>query len=203
MRIAIVDDHPVFRGGTEALCAQNFPRSDISQSGRIDMRSFDPAPDLLLLDLYFPGFDPRVDFPALRRALPQTAIVLLSMSEDTNMIHDIVASGANGFIHKSIPPKQIANALHSVLNGEVVILLASAAKQTPDEASDDALTVRQRQVLALISRGYSNKEIARSLNISHHTVRFHVSSLLAQLGVSSRAAAAAMAGDILVNTGTQ
>lgn len=196
MRISIIDDHPVFRGGLQAILAPEFRDASFQQSGRLAGLSFDPEPDLLLLDLFLPDFDPLNDFPTLRQQLSQTAIVLLSMTEDNSLANALVSKGANGFVHKSTPPNQIVQALQAVLKGEVVWLPAGGAPARA-EGGGDVLTSRQTDVLALIAKGLTNKEIARDLGISHHTVRFHVSSVLAQLGVKSRSAAAAAARDFL------
>lgn len=193
MRISIIDDHPVFRGGLQAILTAEFPDASFLQSGRLAGFDLTLEPDLLLLDLFLPDFDPLSEFPAIRQRLSQTAIVLLSMTEDNTLANALVKKGANGFIHKSRSSAQIIQALRAVLTGEVVWLPARARR----EGTSDVLTARQMDVLALIAEGLTNKEIARDLDISHHTVRFHVSSVLAQLGVKSRSAAAAAARDFL------
>lgn len=193
MQIALVDDHPVFRGGLEAILRPDFPSANLVSVGRLQDLDLSITPDVLLLDLLLPDFNPRTDFAGLRQSLPETAIVLFSMVEDGALVQSLLDQGANGFIHKSLSPGTILETLHAVLRGDVVCL-PSIAGSGPDEPQ---LTARQNEVLAGIAKGLTNKEIARDLGISHHTVRFHVSSLLAQLGVGSRSAAAAVARDLL------
>lgn len=155
----------------------------------------EPKPDLVLLDLIFPGFDAPRDFPGLRRALPLTPIVVVSMVSDTSLIDDVMSAGANGFVSKSARPDDISAAFLAVMDGESVILRASH-EASPHPMSEDplgALTGRQIEVLRYICKGMSNKEIARELDISPFTVRIHVSALLKSLGMSTRSAAASFA----------
>ncbi len=151
-------------------------------------------PDLILLDLLFPGFEVARDFSGLRRSLPVTPIVAVSMVHDNQLIDTVMEAGANGFVSKTARPEDMATALNAIMEGETVVLRApGSAPVVSQEDGLGALTNRQLDVLRLMARGLSNKEIARELEISPYTVRIHVSAVLHALSLPSRAAAASFA----------
>lgn len=196
MQIILTDDHPVFRQGLAAMLRAVFDPVEIIEAG--DMASLQTliaeghAPDLLLLDLLFPGFAPDQDIGPLRKRLPLTAIVAISMHTDPDMVRSVMAQGANGYLSKTARPQDISDALRAISEGETVTLLGSEVPSA-SPPPEPQLTERQREVLRLVAQGKTNKEIARTLGISHHTVRLHVSAMLRALDLPSRAAAASYA----------
>ena len=128
LTIVVVDDHPIFREGLVRLVGERF-NAVVSEAGdRVELDAIldeIPAPDLLLLDVLFPGFDVQSDLRLLRQRLPVTAIVAVSMIEDYVVIDRILADGVNGFVSKSTPPIDMLATFDRVLDGEVVDLRPS------------------------------------------------------------------------------
>jgi DNA-binding NarL/FixJ family response regulator len=207
--VLIVDDHPVVRRGLRVLLEVQDGIEVAGEAGdgaTALALAAELTPDVILLDLKLPGMDGLAVLAALKaRASMGTAgdcasrvLVLTSVTEPASASL-AVRSGAAGVLYKDVDPDALVRAIRSVHDGH--LLLASEAAGNLVRAGSgwgavaglDALTSREREVLAEIAKGRSNREIARALTVSEKTVKAHVSSVLAKLGVQDRTQAALLA----------
>ena len=200
--VLIADDHPVVRQGLQVLLGV---QDDIDVVGEAADGTAAVAmaaaldPDVILLDLKLPGLDGVEVLRALRdRGLRARALVLTSATERT-LVSRAVQAGAAGFLYKDVDPDALVRAVRSVNDGHTLLAAEAAGAILRSEAAGPAaggigsLTARERQVLAQLAEGRSNREIARYLQLSEKTVKTHVSSVLAKLGVADRTQAALLA----------
>jgi DNA-binding NarL/FixJ family response regulator len=198
-RILVVDDHPLTRSALTGLLAQNgFDVVGEGESGEDAIKlAGSLQPDLVLLDLSMPGLDGLSALPMLRAAAPGAEVVVLTASEEEGNLLGAIRGGAAGYLLKSEPPERIVEFLRGVAHGEAA-LSGAVARRLLDQVRESgwrtdvpesiahALSARELEVLLLLDRHLGTDEIAARLFISEHTVRSHVKSLLAKLGVSSR-----------------
>ncbi len=198
--VLIADDHPVVRQGLEVLLGvqDNLLVVGSAADGAEAVRlTTELRPDVLLLDLKLPVLDGIAVLRELRSAMLPTRTLVLTSATDPALATLAMQAGAAGLVYKDIDPDALVRAVRSVHDGHT--LLAPQAAELlvrPGRAADGglrSLTGREREVLALIADGRSNREIARLLQLSEKTVKTHVSSVLAKLGVADRTQAALLA----------
>jgi DNA-binding NarL/FixJ family response regulator len=194
MNILIVDDHPLFRAGFHAV----LEGSDL-EAGVLSVSSVPEALQtlqrdgdigLVLLDIHLKGDD---GFSALKKIgerFPTTACILISGDEGDGVAARAVASGASGFIPKSFTADEMVAAIQQVLAGEVFVPVSNAPARVDEPHS---LTLRQLEVISMLGRGFSNKEIARALDVAERTVKAHVSAVFEALNVRNRTQAVLVA----------
>ncbi len=202
-KIIIADDHPIFREGMCRLIASALPEAELREAGTMSevyqLITDQGAPDLLLLDLLFPGMEPHETLKALRQQCPKSSIAIVSMLDDDRTIDRLMNEGADAFIVKSIPAQDMIGAIMAVRAGQYVVAKPSIALLTdtaPTSANMMKLTQRQLEILELIRAGDSNKHIARKLDLSPFTVRNHISLLLRSLNAQSRSELATKADSL-------
>jgi DNA-binding NarL/FixJ family response regulator len=200
--VLIADDHPVVRQGLQVLLSV---QDDIEVAGEAADGEQAVAmvaeldPDVILLDLKLPGGDGLAVLRQLREAGRRTRALVLTSAVDRNLVARAVQAGAAGFLYKDVDPDALVRALRSVHDGNTLLApeaagtLLNSAAAAPAVRGIGALTGREREVLAQIADGRSNREIARLLRVSEKTVKTHVSSVLAKLGVADRTQAALLA----------
>ncbi len=200
--VLIADDHPVVRQGLRVLLSLHADIDVVGEAGdgaeAVELTAA-VAPDVVLLDLKLPGLDGLAVLAELRdRNLPARVLVLTSVADPAS-VTVAMRAGAAGFLYKDVDPDALVRAVRSVHDGHTVLAPEAAgtlvrSRSRPAAVGGlDALTAREREVLAQIAEGRSNREIARVLNMSEKTVKTHVSSVLAKLGVADRTQAALLA----------
>ncbi|HEX8980114.1 MAG TPA: response regulator [Parasulfuritortus sp.] len=203
-RIILVDDHTLFRKGLAELLERDGLISVVAMTGNPDeIRSLlrERSPDVLILDLNMPGTDGISLMQQLKGEGFAMPILILTVSEAEEDLARALRSGANGYLLKSMEPDEVVDAVQRAVKGETVVAPAMTAKLISlldNKASSpnsllDSLTQREREILAHLAKGGSNKAIARELDISYDTVKLHVRHILAKLNLSSRVEAAVFA----------
>jgi DNA-binding NarL/FixJ family response regulator len=200
--VLIVDDHPVVRRGLRVLLEVQDGIEVAGEAGDAATAlalAAEHAPDVILLDLKLPGADGIAVLGELKVRDSAARVLVLTSATEPAAASLAVRSGAAGVLYKDVDPDTLVRAIRSVHDGLLLLApeaagtLMRAAGAAGSAAGLDALTTREREVLAQLAGGRSNREIARALQISEKTVKTHVSSVLAKLGVADRTQAALLA----------
>ena len=206
MRILLVDDHLLFRKGLARLLDAQ-PDFDVIGEATDGLEAVEQTqllrPDLVLMDIRMPHCDGLEATRRIKAQMAEVRIVMLTVSEDEQDLATAVRHGADGYLLKDLLPETLFQHLRSVMAGEAPISramtvklfhqLAQRSQPTIQPAAATVLSARECEVLALIVDGYSNQRIADELGIARNTVKNHLRSILAKLGVRNRAQAAAYA----------
>lgn len=211
IRLLVVDDHTLFRRGLTALLSQEDrfeivgEACDVSEALRLL-----PAvhPDLVLLDNHLPGVRGVDAIPAFKAHDPELRVMMLTVSEDEDDLAKALQGGADGYLLKTSESDQLCDAIVKVsegqsmvspqMMGKLVAALrgrneAAPAAPVPAPHAIDKLSPREKEILALIAKGQSNKQIARALDIAETTVKIHVQHIFKKLDLSSRVQVAVFA----------
>lgn len=209
VRVVVADDHAHFREGLLALLATIAEVEVVgeAQDGEEAVRIATSAKaDVVLMDLRMPRLDGVDATRRLRAESPKTRVVVLTTFDDDDSIFDAVRAGALGYLLKDASRQTLSAAIteasqgRSIINPKVATRLVKQVAATQRErgagsARLDVLTPRERQVLGLIGRGATNKDIARHLDLAEGTVKNHVTAVFAKLNVTDRLQAALLARD--------
>jgi NarL family two-component system response regulator LiaR len=202
IRVVIADDHRVVRDG---LCYLLGQEPDVEVAGEVGdgRQAIDVVaatrPDVLLLDLYMPGVDGHAVLAALHDAPQRPAVVVLTSAADDEHLVRAMQAGATSYLLKTASAEHVIAAVRDAAAGttslspELLTRLTAALRRPPPPDPLRQLSPRERDVLALIARGRSNRQIARDLAIGEQTVKTHVSSILGKLGLQDRVQAAIFA----------
>ncbi len=204
MKVLLADDHALFREGVRLVleslsdvAVEVLEASDFVQA--LALARADMEIDVGLVDLKMPGMDGFSGIEAMKRAAPNLHLVVVSGSDRAEDVRRAMSAGADGYIAKSSSSASMIEGIRSVLSGETFVspgLEAPSPVVDPTQgalAAKQSLTPRQRDVLAMLRQGKSNKEIARDLDLAEITVKLHVTAILRALGVENRTQAAILA----------
>jgi DNA-binding NarL/FixJ family response regulator len=184
-RVLIVDDHPLYREGLASALRMHLPEIEVSGAASAEegLEALERHPDVeaVLIDLRLPGMDGFGALAAYAARFPTVPRVLVSGQDGADLVRRAFDAGASGFIPKSMSVEAVAQAIRQVLGGGVFAPEPGAAR-----AERAALTLRQLEVLRLLGEGYTNKEIARALDITERTAKAHVAAIFEALGADNR-----------------
>ncbi|MFF4047966.1 response regulator [Streptomyces chartreusis] len=199
--LLIVDDHPVVRDGLRGMfeSAPGFVVLGEAASGEEALeRAAALDPDVVLMDLRMPGGGGVAAIAHLTRTGARAKVLVLTTYDTDSDTLPAIEAGATGYLLKDAPRDELFSAVRAAAEGRTVLSPAVASRlvsavRTPRAPGNEALSAREREVLALVAKGTPNREIARELFISEATVKTHLTHLYAKLGVNDRAAAVATA----------
>lgn len=202
LKVLVVDDHPIFRDGLRtALRTDTIELVAEAANGTeaIELAAAH-APDVILMDLQMPGHSGIDATRAITTAHPNTAILILTMTDDLDAVFAAIRAGARGYLLKGADRQELLRAIDGIASGEAIfgsgiaerLLGAFAADRSPSPPLP-VLTDRERDVISLLADGYTNTAIAGRLVVSTKTIRNHVSNILTKLQVRDRHQAAQLA----------
>ena len=199
IRVLVVDDHPVVRQGLRAFLDLQEGIEVVGEAadgGEAERLVLELVPDVVLLDLVMPKVDGIGAIHRMRAVSPATRILVLTSFADDDKVFAAVKAGAAGYLLKDVNHADLADGIRTVHRGEALLHPTVAAKLMREFATGrrdsprDHLTEREMEVLRLLAKGMSNKEIAGELSVSEKTVKSHVSNVLQKLHLADRTQAA-------------
>jgi NarL family two-component system response regulator LiaR len=200
IRVLIADDQPVVRQGLRTFLELQEDIEVVGEAADGDAaltQAAALAPDVVLMDLVMPRLGGVAAIERLRASGSTARVIVLTSFLDEDKVLPAVRAGAAGYLLKDVEPAELVRAIRTVDRGEALLHPAVAARVLQELIADgaraerhDALTAREREVLALVARGRANKAIAFELGVAEKTVKTHVGNILAKLGLSDRTQAA-------------
>jgi len=199
IRVLLVDDHTLFRSGIKSLLQRNDDFEVVGEAGDglegiKRVRSL--KPDVALLDLHMPGVSGLEAVKVISEEMPEVNVLMLTVSEDAQDLMDALRAGASGYLLKNIETDTLIEAIRKAAQGESVVSQQMTAKliqgvrnppkQEAAAVERDRFSPRERDILASLAQGESNKEIARKLNLAESTVKIHVQNIFKKPNMSSR-----------------
>ncbi len=205
LRVLLVDDHPLFRSGLKALLQRQNDFHVVGEAGD-GLEGVKQAellkPDVVLLDLDMPVMHGRDALAQILSSQPNLAVLMLTVSEDSDDLAECMRLGARGYLLKNINAEFLLSSIRRAVEGDSVLSPEMTTKliqrmrqpaQKQNEPAYESLTPRERETLAWLAQGASNKEIARTLDVAESTIKVHVQNILRKLELHSRVQAAVYA----------
>jgi len=195
-KVLIVDDHAVVRAGLRMLIDAEEDMQTVAEAGTVRDAIFEARahePDLVLMDIVMPGESGLEGVPKLLHEHPDLRVLVLSMQDDPRYVREAFAAGANGYVLKEAADAEVVQAIREVARGgryvhpELGARLVAAETEAMRRAEADPLSDREREVLTLLARGYTNQEIAKQLFISVRTAETHRAHVMQKLRLATRA----------------
>ncbi|WP_055566421.1 response regulator [Streptomyces atriruber] len=209
IRVFLLDDHEVVRRGVHDLLDAEPDIEVVGEAGTSDqalVRGPALRPDVAILDIRLPDSDGITVCRELRSKMPEVACLMLTSFDDDDALLDAIMAGAAGYVLKQIKGTDLIDAVRTVASGQSLLDPATTTRlmstlRGPDEPPESdgklsGLTEREREILALIGEGLTNRQIGKRLYLSEKTVKNHISRLLAKLGVERRVQAAVIAAHL-------
>jgi two-component system, NarL family, nitrate/nitrite response regulator NarL len=205
LKVLVVDDHRLFRQGLVSIMKTRPDLVEVIGEAAGGKEAIELAqklrPEVVLLDIYMPELDGLQTAKILRQVLPETAIIMLTSSEDDRHLFDAVHLGAAGYLLKNLDAAELFDLLAGVVRGEAALtramasrLLKGVANKTINQQTGvEELSEREIEVLKLVAQGCSNPDIAEALHISVNTVKSHIKNILGKLQLENRTQVAAYA----------
>jgi two-component system nitrate/nitrite response regulator NarL len=206
IQLLLADDHTLFRKGLVSLleqerCFEIIGEADNGQQAIARARAC--RPDLVLMDIHMPIVDGLEATRQITKTVPQSRVVILTVSEEDKDVFEAIKCGAYGYLSKKIEPDKLFELLLGVSRGEAALTgstatkilqeFASAKSKSSEPADLRTLTEREQQVLKLLAGGLTNKEIGAQLSLAENTVKNHLKNILAKLHLQNRVQAATLA----------
>lgn len=208
IRILIVDDHTLFRSGIKLALQRHEGLEVVGEAGdglEGIKRAKQLKPDVVLLDLHMPGIGGLEALRVLVEDVPETQVVMLTVSEDAEDLLETLRAGARGYLLKNIDTEFFLESIQRAARGESVMSpqiahkLADSLRAPPKGGASASavnpgkLSPREREIIVMLAHGASNKEIARVLSLSESTIKIHVQGILRKLNIAKRVQAAVYA----------
>ncbi len=199
IRVLLVDDHTLFRSGIKSLLQRNEDFEVVDEAGdglEGIKRARSLQPDVVLLDLHMPGISGLEAVKVIAEEMPLVRVLMLTVSEDAQDLLEALRAGATGYLLKNIQTDTLVDAIRRAARGESVVSQEMTAKliqgvRNPPKPEAtvlerDRFSPREKDILASLALGESNKEIARRLDLAESTVKIHVQNIFKKLSMSSR-----------------